>query len=73
MSNPINLNECRRAYNNDLTYTNFVNIMYQYIDKLAMTPAEVRQACMFACYLHEIRKPLEFTMTKEETDKFFGR
>lgn len=73
MSNPINFEECQRAYHNDVTYRRFVDTVYYCIDQLAMTPSEVRQACIFACYLHEIRKrPLIRKLTTDEMRQILG-
>lgn len=52
------LDKARLAYHNDPVYRNMVDTMINLIISLDLSPSEIRQAAMFACYLVEERKPI---------------
>ena len=54
----MNIDKAYKAYNNDVTFRRAVDLMTTLIEELETTPSELREMAMFACYLHESRKPL---------------
>lgn len=47
----------RHAYNNDQVFRHLVEHMQMAIQQLHLTPADLRAAAHYACYLHEARNP----------------
>lgn len=55
MTAPLHRNEDR--YHNDPAFHAAVDLMQALILDLQLSPSEVREAAMFACYLVELRRP----------------
>lgn len=47
----------KRAYHNDPLFKQIVEQMCNAIHQLQLTPADLRAAAHYACYLHEMRYP----------------
>lgn len=47
-------NEVERRYHDDPVFRQLVDIIGAHIDRLALTPMEVREAAMLACINHEM-------------------
>lgn len=46
-----------RRYHEDAAYAALVNALLSHIEEMLLTPTEVREAAMHACFLHEMRHP----------------
>lgn len=46
-----------RRYQEDATFHHMVSALYGFIDQLQLSPSEIREAAMFAVYLHEMENP----------------
>ena len=51
--------KAEEAYRNDPAFHNLIEMLRTFIIKLEFTPSELREAAMFAYYLHEQTKPIE--------------
>ncbi len=51
---PMDFEKIMQVYKSDPTFHQFVDSIYDFIDKLQLSPQEVRSATMFACYKHEM-------------------
>jgi hypothetical protein len=63
----MSLTECERAYMNDASFRLFVDTLQIYIEKLELTPAEMRSAAMFACLLVERRRPINMIIQSRQS------
>jgi len=56
MNNRKNLSftDCDKYYKSDPDFHAMVDALYKYIDKMQLSPSEVRAAAMYACYRHEM-------------------
>jgi hypothetical protein len=60
----LGLTEAEHLYREDARFHQIVDFMQNMIERLELTPYEMRQAAMFACYLIEMRrKPEPFRVT----------
>lgn len=46
-----------RRYQEDASFHHLVKALYKYIDDLHLPPSEIREAAMFACYMHKMENP----------------
>lgn len=49
----MNYHKCQEAYHNDTTFHSLVDALIGLIEKLEMTPSEIREAATFAAILFE--------------------
>lgn len=46
-----------RRFQDDPSFHYLVKSLYKIIDDLQLSPNEIREAAMFACYMHEMENP----------------
>jgi hypothetical protein len=53
----MDLKECHKLYLNDPEFHRVVVVLAGWIERMEVSPSEVRAAAMFACYLVQARHP----------------
>ena len=68
----MDLDKAQKAYMNDPVYSNLVETLMGLIKRLQMSPSEIREAAMFACFkLEQISGTPFFTIkTPEDLEAF---
>ena len=49
--------QCKRAYRCDPNFYQIIKSLQRIIKEMNLSPSEVRDAAMFAVYLHELENP----------------
>lgn len=57
--------QARRLYHSDETFRHLVEVLVHIIDRLQLTPGEVRSAATFAAIQAEIRRPRTYTFSAD--------
>ena len=55
----------RERYNNDLLFSNLVDVLVYHIEKGSFTPTETREAAMLAQIIYEDRHPRPVIFNKD--------
>ncbi len=58
--------DCERSYREDPSYATLIHVLQGFLEQMALTPAELRAAAVYAAYLFEARRPkLHFLAHKD--------
>jgi hypothetical protein len=67
------LDKVRDRYTNDPAFHAFVDMTRAMIERLELSPSEVREAAMFACYMVEATRPIEPIAIGESLEGWLAR
>jgi hypothetical protein len=59
----------QQAYHKDPVFRRLIDVLYDCIDSLNLTPADVRAAAMYACIRHAQREQISIVLSREEAEK----
>lgn len=69
----MDLRSADRRYENDASFNHLVKALENLIEKLEMTPSEVREAAVFACFRVEMRRPPRPIRLSPELELYLNR
>ena len=64
------LHTIEERFQTDTVFRTCVQMLEGIIERLEMTPSEIRECAMYACMRIEMRKPISFRISREDAEAF---